>query len=712
MTSSGIDSPADADLAALASQAGIAVDWVDARGQPRRVADDVLRAMLGALGLPAADAAQIRDSAARLHEENGQPAGLLIVDAGAPIEFDARPDDAYLLLGEDGEQRTLAAHDTDDGRTRLPAVDTPGYYVLEAGDWRRNLAVVPPRSPSVAELLETPHPRAWGISAQLYSLRRHHGGDPAQMAGMGDFTALTRLATAAGQRGAAALAISPVHAMFAADPGRYSPYGPSSRLFLNSLYVDPSAVLGEAAVGAALRGLGLGDEALRLDGLSLIDWPAVARLRLKVLRRLYDDFRDDAHSELQDAFTRFRIAGGEALESHARFEALHARHLPPLGDATDWRLWPADLRDPAGNGVRAYAHAHDRDVAFHIFLQWLAAQGLAGAQQAARAAGMGIGLIGDLAVGTDPGGSHAWSRQADILEGLSPGAPPDIYNPLGQCWGLTAFSPRALHLSGYAAFIEMLRAALAHTGGLRIDHVLGLARMWLVPQGAPAADGAYLRYPLDDMLRLVALEAWRHRALIIGENLGTVPEGFNHRIEQAGMLGMDVLWFQRDGWAGNPAPFQQPRYWPGAAIATTTTHDLPTVAGWWRGADIGWRDGLKLLGPGETGESLRHERERDRGALWHALREAGCIGHDQPPAPPADAPVEAVLRFVAGTPVPLMLAPLEDLLAQEEQPNLPGTIDSHPNWRRRLEPEVEHVFDLQPVRLRVDAIEAGRRGHA
>ncbi|ALM82505.1 4-alpha-glucanotransferase [Bordetella sp. N] len=712
MTTLGIDGSSSAELADLAAQAGIAVDWVDARGQPKRVADDVLRTLLDRLGLPAADDAQIRESAARVRNEAGQTGGLLIVDAGAPIEFEARPDTTYLLLGEDGEQRSVAAHDSGDGRTRLAGIDTPGYYILETGSWRRKIAVVPPRSPSVGELLESEHPRAWGLAAQLYSLRRDHRGDPVNAAGIGDFTTLTRLATTAGQRGAAALAISPVHAMFAADPGRYSPYGPSSRLFLNTLYIDPAAVLGEAALGSALSGLGLGDEALRLDGLALIDWPGVARTRLKVMRRLYDDFRDDAHSDLQDAFTRFRIAGGEALESHARFEALHARHLPPLGDATDWRHWPADLRDPTGAGVRAYAHAHERDIAFHIFLQWLAAQGLAGAQQAARTAGMGIGLIGDLAVGTDPGGSHAWSRQGDILEGLSPGAPPDIYNPHGQGWGLTAFSPRALHLTGYAAFIEMLRAALAYTGGLRIDHVLGLARMWLVPQGASPRDGAYLRYPLDDMLRLVALEAWRHRALIIGENLGTVPDGFNHRIEQAGMLGMDVLWFQRDGWAGNPAPFQQPRYWPGAAIATTTTHDLPTVVGWWRGTDIGWREHLQLLGDGESAEALHQERERDRGALWHALREAGCIGHDLPAEPPADAPAEAVLRYVASTPVPLMLVPVEDILGLEEQPNLPGTIDTHPNWRRRLDPEVERLFDDPAVRARVDAIELGRRGHA
>jgi 4-alpha-glucanotransferase len=407
-------------------------------------------------------------------------------------------------------------------------------------------------------------------------------------------------------------------------------------------------------------------------------------------------------------FQAFRLACGEPLESHARFEALHARHLPPLGDAADWRHWPADLRDPAGHGVRAWAHAHDKDVTFHVFLQWLAARGLEHAQRAARDAGMAIGIISDLAVGTDPGGSHAWSRQTDILTDLSPGAPPDIYNPLGQDWGLTAFSPRSLRLNGYAAFREMLRASLAYTGGVRVDHVLGLARMWLVPSGAPPKDGAYLRYPLDDMLRLVALEAWRHRAIVVGENLGTVPEGFNDRIERAGMLGMNILWFQRQGW-GDPAPFQQPQAWPASSVALTTTHDLPTVAGWWNGVDIGWRTRLQLLGEDETGHSLAEQRGRDRGALWHALRHAGCAAHDAPHDPPEQAPIEDILRFVAVTPSPLMLVPVEDLLGLREQPNLPGTIDQHPNWRRRFDVNAGEILDDEAARRRADAIADSRR---
>lgn len=690
-------------LAMLAHRAGIAVDWTDARGRPQRVGDEVVRTLLQALELPAGSLAQIHESIGRLAHDREEHDGFLIVDAGSPIVLRGVRDMRFELVDETGQARDLTAHGMDDSTAHLPALDTPGYYRLRGDGREWTLAVAPHRCPGVGDIMETSAPRTWGVAVQLYSLRRAHDAKPARASGLGDFTALAQLAGTAAARGAQAIAISPAHAMFAADPGRYSPYAPSSRLFLNSLYADPCQLLGEATVGAALDALNLGNEIMRLDDLPLVDWPAVARLRMKLMRRLYEEFRTDGSPALHADFDVFRMAGGEPLESHARFEALHARHLPPVGNATDWRHWPADLRDPMGMGVKAWANAHDKDVGYHVFLQWLAARGLEQAQRAARDAGMGIGLISDLAVGTDPGGSHAWSRQADILSDVSPGAPPDVYNPLGQSWGLTAFSPRSMRLNGYAAFREMLRASLAYTGGVRIDHVLGLARMWLVPRDASPREGAYLRYPLDDMLRLVALEAWRHRAIVIGENLGTVPDGFNDRIERAGMLGMSVLWFQREGWS-DPTPFQPPRSWPASSVALTTTHDLPTVAGWWTGTDIGWRARLQLLGEGETEAGMHEQRARDRGALWHALHQAGCVPHDAPHDPPPEAPIEDVLRFVSNTPSPLMLVPTEDLLGLNEQPNLPGTTDQHPNWRRRLGADANRLFDSEAVRRRADAI--------
>ena len=686
----------------LAARAGILVDWNDAHGRPRRVADDVLRTVLDALELPAGTPAQARDSLARLRREDMPGAlPLLVIDAGAAFDLPRAPSGGFLLEDEDGRRHAGTAASLGNGRARLPGIVRPGYYRLSMGQARYRLAVAP-RCPSVREAAGTAS-RLWGVAAQVYSLRRGEAADPAQGMGYGDFGALAALARASGRQGATALAISPVHAMFSADPGRCSPYSPSSRLFLNALYGDPAAVLGGEAVATALRAHRLGERALRLEALDLIDWPRAGALRLELLHALHASWRGSASSALREDFLRYREAGGEALESHARFEALHALAMAAPGGSAGWRDWPQALRDPAGAAVRDYAAAHEEEVEFHAFAQWIAARSLEGAQRAARDSGMRIGLIADLAVGADPDGSHAWSRQADILRGLSPGAPGDLYHPGGQAWNLTAFSPRRLRQDGYRAYIEMLRAALAHAGGLRVDHALGLARMWLVPDGAAPSDGAYLRYPLDDMLRLIALEAWRRRAIVVGENLGTVPAGFDPRIARAGMLGTDVLWFAR-GPAGacGVAPFLPPGQWPAHAVAATTTHDLPTVAGWWLGRDLDWRRKLGLPCDGESGPDPRERRQAERAALWEAV--AGPAAGEPPPRPP----LEAILGHVADTPCPLTLAPLEDLLGLEEQANLPGTVDGHPNWRRRLPVAAQRIYDAPGVGARRAALARGR----
>jgi 4-alpha-glucanotransferase len=337
-------------------------------------------------------------------------------------------------------------------------------------------------------------------------------------------------------------------------------------------------------------------------------------------------------------------------------------------------------------------------VRYHIFLQWVAARSFAAAQVAARAAGMRIGLISDLAIGMDRAGSHAWARQSDLLLGLSIGAPPDIFNPRGQDWGLTGFSPRALVARGFEPFLATLRAALAHAGGVRIDHIMGLMRLWLVPRGAPASEGAYLAYPLEDLLRLLALESHRHGAVVIGEDLGTVPPGFRARLRRAGIAGMDVMWFER-----TRLSYRKPARWRRDAVAMTTTHDLPTVAGWWSGEDIRTR---RALGLGAVGEE--EERRQDRGRLWRAFTAAGTAQGAPPPVRQPAAAVDAALGYVAQSPAPLMLAPLEDLLALEAQPNLPGTIDEHPNWRRRLVPAAKDLFDAPEVEARARII-AGHR---
>ena len=318
---------------------------------------------------------------------------------------------------------------------------------------------------------------------------------------------------------------------------------------------------------------------------------------------------------------------------------------------------------------------------------------------------MAIGLIADLAVGMDGGGSHAWSRREDLLEGLSIGAPPDPLGPQGQDWGLTGFSPRALKRTGFAGFIATLRAALDHAGGVRIDHVLGLNRLWVVPHGEPSAQGAYLRYPLDDMLRILAIESHRAGAIVIGEDLGTVPGGLRPRLTGRNVLGMRVLWFER----GKDGGFVPPRQWPVKAAAMTGTHDTVTVAGWWRGRDIDWNRKLGRHDPGQSEAQECGARDEDRAKLWLALSASGAATGPQPGPLEQAKVVDAAARHVAQAACELAIVPLEDIAGVVEQPNLPGTTDEHPNWRRRMPADTGLLLRQPDIAARLHAIDRIRQ---
>jgi len=627
-------------LSRLARAAGLVVHWTNASGKPETVSPDTLRAVLAALDLPSGNNAQIRESFARLNRMKTDTAPLQVAKTASAIAAPARKKRGR-LMAEDGRRYDITI---ENGRLRLPQV--PGYYRLEENG--QQIAV----APASAWL---PDHSLWGIGVQVYALR---GGSTE---GFGDFAALTSFCEEAAAVGAAAVAISPVHALFGALPDHIGPYAPSTRLWLNPLY---------AAMPRRARD----------TGADLIDWPGAAKRKWRVLRAAF------ARQGQDESFRAFVRQGGDRLLAHARFEALDARFRAQ--GCASWRQWPRRFRDAASGPVRALT-AKDPEIAFQLFAQWQADHSLAKAQARARDTGMAIGLITDMAVGMDPAGSHAWSAPSEVLRGLTVGAPPDAFNAKGQNWGLTNLSPHGLMESGYSGFVATLRAAMRHAGGIRLDHAMGLQRLWVIPEGAGPEQGVYLQYPLDSLLGLIALESRRHRAMVVAEDLGTVPDGFRGKLARAGMLGMRVLWFERDR-KGNFLPSAE---WDARAAALSTTHDLPTLAGWWTGRDLQWR---RKLGLETSPVKTQRARIEDRKKLWRMLKQAGCA---KGPLPAHASPfVDAAFEAIAATPSPLKLLPVEDFLGEKEQPNIPGTIDEHPNWRRRL--KKAKPFDTAPARRR------------
>ncbi|KNH09128.1 4-alpha-glucanotransferase (amylomaltase) [Candidatus Burkholderia brachyanthoides] len=714
MSAANTTTPALSAIETLAQRAGFEVEWQNAHKKMQRVPETTLRILLEKLGLPCGNATQIRQSMAVIDAETtGRKLPPLItaeVDRAIALPVSAAKSGArYRVEMESGE--------IIDGRFTTPKgeiallspISEPGYHTLVINDHRTTLAVAPARCYTLDDAWralrdsDDDAPPLWGVAAQVYGLRRRGDG------GIGDLTALATLATQTARRGGHAVAISPMHAMFTAEPNKFSLYSPSSRLFLNIAHIDFAAVLGAPAARAAIEKAGVAAEYEALEELALIDWPRAMKVRVAILRALFETFSKDTGSPLQKDFAAFVEEGGRPLEDHARFEALQAAQIAEHGDG-HWRTWPDALQDPRGKTVAAFAESHRDEVHFYFFTQWLAAKGLMHAQHAARAAGMAVGLVADFAVGCDSAGSHAWSYRDEMLTAVSVGAPPDLFNQAGQSWGLTTFSPRAMRTQGFAAFIDMLRCAFKCAGGIRIDHILGLRRLWLVPEGESAKDGAYLRYPLDDLLRLISLESWRHRAIVVGEDLGTVPPGFTERLQEHGLLGIRALWFER---AEQGDGFKPPRDWDGGVTATTTTHDLPTVTGWWRGEDIVWRSKIGQTMSRADGrdavEVALEERGEDRAHLWRAFQDAEIAPADVDAPDIDNAPVDEALAFVAATPAPLVTYPLEDLLALVEQPNLPGSIDEHPNWRRRLMKPVDELFLDDAFCDRLQAVDDARK---
>lgn len=697
---------------AVAALLGIEAEHTDALGVIHQPDAETLAAMVSAFGLPP----QPGRAAAALGEmRRAAPFSLdplLVVPAESPVlPCELERPVVWQLAHEDGGE-VEGQWEPGNGSLRLPA-DTPlGYHRLNLSAVGTTASVTVAVAPAACYLPPPLQPgaRSWGLTTQLYGLRGGRGW------GMGDFTDLAELCRAAGGRGAVTVGINPLHALFASEPRHSSPYSPSSRSRLDYLYIDPAAVPGFAD-DAKIRALAPSAALANVRRGTLVDHAAVAALKRPVLEALYRRFRDidlKKRTTQGRAFRAFQRDGARALAAFATFEALHEERNGGHAQFS-WRDWPELLRDPHSAAVAEFASMHKERVEFFQFLQWQADAQLGAAAEAGRVAGLALGLYRDLAVGVNPHGAAAWADQDLVVPGMGIGAPPDPLSRAGQDWGLAPVNPLALHQRGFQPFIAALRANMRHAGVLRIDHVMSLARLYWVPEGRSAVAGAYVRYPFTELLRLVALESHRQQCAVVGEDLGTVPSGFRETMRDANILSYRVVMFERRQ-DGNFVP---PGEYPPLAAASAATHDLATLKGFWLGRDIAWRQRLQLYPDAEAEKADISDRHTARWQLLEALAREGLMAWERfGEFLPQDAdPVyteelgETILAFLARSRARLMLVQLEDVAGEEEQANLPGTSDDHPNWRRRLSASLDAILD-GPEMQRIAALMNEERSRA
>jgi len=700
----------------LAERLGIAASYRDQEGRMQTVPEATKSALVAAFGFRADDLQAL--------DREGQalaPPVVVLRDDQRPYRLTLaiprgwQDGEVVWTLGREGgrserAQAPLSHLPWGDGGSRVLGLPDDlgwGYHTLDirlsgpAGELSAEscIIIVPRRAYRPPELERGA--RLWGIAVQLYGLRSPRNW------GIGDFTDLRALLGWAGQVGAASIGINPLHALFLDDPAHISPYSPSTRQFINPLYIDVEAIEEFAASDEAQALVRSAPFRARLEqarGAELVDYPAVTAVKRAVLEALHRTLRTRVGADgerRRDAFARFRAEQGEPLQRFALFQALREHMSVHDTVMRDWRRWPAALRDPAQADVKAFAQAHEEQVAFFAYLQWEAQQQLAACVAAGRAAGLPIGLYVDLAVGTDAAGADTWAAPHLVASGATIGAPPDNYNRKGQNWGLPPLNVAALRAHAYKPFAELLRANMRGAGALRIDHVLGLMRLFWIPEGRPPTDGAYVSYPFDDLVGIVALESHRQRCLVIGEDLGTLPEGFQEKMRSAGLLSYCVLYFERD----HAGRFKPPSDYPADALVSLGTHDLPTIWGFWARRDLAEKERVGAYPDAKLAAASRRAREEEIEGLIEALLRERLLrpGHRRDVVP-----LQAVLHFIARTPSRLLMIGIEDLIGVEEQANLPGTIDEHPNWRRRLPMTLDEIAADPRVREAVRILGAER----
>lgn len=706
----------DALVAQLGTAAGIKTEWWELDGTHHRVTPEVTRALLRAMRLPTGSASEVVDALETLRgERDARPLPWVsILAAGEPgavrlaiperfgtrrLALAVRFEDggAQRLEFAPGELREVARRAIGGERLRCLAVPLPALplgcheaVVADAPDKPCRL-IVAPQTCFLHDSLAAGG-RQFGLTSHLYAVR--HRGDT----GVGDLETLSRFCEAAAALHGRVVGINPLHHLFSTDRSRASPYQPSDRCFIDPIYIDLHGLVSAWLSPRVQAALAQGDAVIRaLRALSHVDYGGVWDVKRAVLLAAFADFEADRCSSetalLHQEFERFVQDAGQLLVSHAVFETLAAE----IGDVNPAR-WPAEWRIAKSQEVAAFAAAHADQVAFRSFLQWIADRQLAAAAVRARQAGLGLGLYRDLAVGAAPDGGEVWANPLVYGAGVSLGAPPDQFAPDGQVWQLAPFEPNALVRGAFAPFTAILAANMRHAGMLRIDHILGFARQFWIPQGATGRDGAYVEFPLDALMAITAIESHRAKCTIIGEDLGTVPDGLRQRLAAAGILSSRVLWFEKDG-----EEFRAPQRYPALSVSCLSSHDLPTFVGWMRGCDVEIDREIGRLDQQRAAVRLA-QRSHEAQHLRDSLRAAGLQSGDSELDVMADAHA-----FVARTRSALMTVQADDLWEETEPLNVPGTDQQRPNWRRRQRGPIEDLPPRDVARRIMAVVEEERK---
>ncbi|TKS61286.1 MAG: 4-alpha-glucanotransferase [Nitrospira sp.] len=727
------DQPETELLRLLAERAGIVAEYYDIAGTRHVTTDDTRRAILAAMNFRAADRPGLIEELTawdnRPWVQGCDPVRIVRLgqDPGAwslhvPCES---PDDAlvqvhWLIYTENGEKRYereegpgLIVADTRVISERrfirltfaLPQDLLLGYYEVKAcaqggrasAEAKFRLIVAPDRC-YIPDVLQQ-GARLWGVALQLYSLRSDRNW------GIGDFQDLATVVEWAGKQGATVIGLNPLHALKNSKPYHISPYSPTSRLFLNELYIDVEQV-GECKTAPEVQKR-LADSSFRAQleaarKSELVDYNAVASAKRAVLDLCYRAFLRDnfegTEPELKPKtargwfFYNYVQQEGEPLVQYALFQALEDERQFVQSRSVIWSNWPEQYRTPTSDALGEFKRRHMKKVRYFQYLQWLAAEQLGALVKKTDQAGMPIGLYHDLALGSDRYGADGWRFQEVLALKADCGAPPDALGPEGQNWGFSPADPIRLRASGYQYFIELLRNNLRYGGAIRIDHVMALFRLFWIPRGLPASKGTYVHYPAEELLAILALESMRAKTLVIGEDLGTVPDWVRDRLGAAGVLSYRVLYFERTG----SGAWKPPGSYPAQSLAVVTTHDLPTLSGYWESADIETRAKLGLFSSEEARITMLAERQMEKTWMLAALKSEGLL----PPGvldDPAQTPsmttelAEAIHQYLARTPAWMVLANVEDVIGMRAQTNVPGTVDEYPNWCRKLSVTVDEL---------------------